>query len=285
MMRAICDAVIFISAFLLARPTGVLGVDIRELSVPKLVELGSENVVLDCDYDYDEREKMELDIKWYFNDSHEPFFQWVPGQLKRPQVIGELFARHLDLDYAVSDTRDRFKRHRALLLRRPTLDLSGSYTCKVSTFTDEEIRRKSMTIYAPASSIRFEHTRAPSGLEVNVTCSARDVFPLPRIKLTWGPYQLDDSEASVTLHETRGTYNIVVHRVVRHEEMPAPQVRFGCELSIPGTDYVVREESVYEHGGRGNKAFPRVSSGSSADVTGVPICILIAVATLFLGPS
>ena len=63
------------------------------------------------------------------------------------KVIGELFARHLDLDYAVSDTRDRFKRHRALLLRRPTLDLSGSYTCKVSTFTDEEIRRKSMTIY------------------------------------------------------------------------------------------------------------------------------------------
>ena len=65
--------------------------------------------------------------------------------------------------------------------------------------------------------------------------------------------QLDDSEASVTLHETRGTYNIVVHRVVRHEEIPAPQVRFGCELSIPGTDYVVREESVYEQGGRGNK--------------------------------
>ena len=54
--------------------------------MPKLVELGSENVVLDCDYDYDEREKMELDIKWYFNDSPSPFFQWVPGQLKRPQV-------------------------------------------------------------------------------------------------------------------------------------------------------------------------------------------------------
>ena len=63
--------------------------------------------------------------------------------------------------------------------------------------------------------------------------------------------QLDDSEASVELHEARGTYNIVVHRVVRHEEIPAPQVRFGCELSIPGTDYLVREESVYEHQGRG----------------------------------
>ena len=63
--------------------------------------------------------------------------------------------------------------------------------------------------------------------------------------------QLDDSEASVELHESRGTYNIVVHRVVRHEEIPAPQVRFGCELSIPGTDYLVREESVYEHQGRG----------------------------------
>ena len=63
--------------------------------------------------------------------------------------------------------------------------------------------------------------------------------------------QLDDSEASVTLHETRGTYNIVVHRVVSHDEIPAPEVRFGCELSIPGTDYRVREESVYEHSGGG----------------------------------
>ena len=69
-------------------------------------------------------------------------------------MIGELFARHLDLDYAVSDTRDRFKRHRALLLRRPTLDLSGSYTCKVSTFTDEEVKRKSMTIYGEQRGIR-----------------------------------------------------------------------------------------------------------------------------------
>ena len=69
-------------------------------------------------------------------------------------MIGELFARHLDLDYAVSDTRDRFKRHRALLLRRPTLDLSGSYTCKVSTFTDEEVKRKSMTIYGEQGGMR-----------------------------------------------------------------------------------------------------------------------------------
>lgn len=62
-------------------------------------------------------------------------------------MIGELFRQHLDLDYAVRDTRDRFKMHRALLLRRPTLELSGTYTCKVSTFVDEEIRRKRMTIY------------------------------------------------------------------------------------------------------------------------------------------
>merc|ERR1719367_1427339 len=133
-----------------------------------------------------------------------------------------------------------------------------------------------MTIYAPASSIRFEHTRAPSGGEVNVTCSARDVFPLPRIKLTWGPYQLDDSEASVELHEARGTYNIVVHRVVSHDEIPAPEVRFGCELSIPGTDYRVREESVYEHSG---------GSTATGFVVVIPTCILVAVAALIFAPA
>ena len=83
--------------------------------------------------------------------------------------------------------------------------------------------------------------------------STADAADSPSIPLSFCCSQLDDSEASVELHEARGTYNIVVHRVVRHEEIPAHahQVRFGCELSIPGTDYLVREESVYEHQGTG----------------------------------
>ena len=43
---------------------GCLSVRIRDLDVPSLVELGKESVILDCDYDYDELEKLQLEVKW-----------------------------------------------------------------------------------------------------------------------------------------------------------------------------------------------------------------------------
>ena len=72
--------------------------------------------------------------------------------------------------------------------------------------------------------------------------------------------QLDDSEASVTTSRsgeveendtnTIDTFDIVVHRVVDHSEIPQ-QTKFGCELTIPGTEYKEIEVSAYKHrGGR-----------------------------------
>ena len=113
--------------------------------VPELVELGSEDILLDCDFDYIESEKYQLDIKWYFNGEPSPFFQWVPGQMSKPQIIGERFRDHVDVDHSVHT--DSYKSHRALLLKRPSLELSGVYTCKVSTFLDEDVRRKRMVVY------------------------------------------------------------------------------------------------------------------------------------------
>ena len=71
--------------------------------------------------------------------------------------------------------------------------------------------------------------------------------------------QLDDSEASVTTSSSGqeegdknaiDTFDIVVHRVVDHAEIPQ-KTTFGCELTIPGSTKVYRESKVYHHrGGR-----------------------------------
>ena len=124
----------------------VSAVKIRELSVPEVVELGSENILLDCDFDYDAGERVQLDIKWYFNNEPTPFYQWVPEKMSRPQIIGDKFQNHVDLDHEVLH-QDTHKKHRALLLKKPTTQLSGLYTCKVSTFISEDIRRKRMIVY------------------------------------------------------------------------------------------------------------------------------------------
>ena len=56
--------------------------------------------------------------------------------------------------------------------------------------------------------------------------------------------EFDDSEAQVL--EFNNRYDIVVHRRVNHSEIP-PETVFGCVLRIPGTDYEIREESIYKH--------------------------------------
>lgn len=245
-------------AFILLFTNGILGVKIRELSVPSMVELGSENILLDCDFDYNDTERIQLDIKWYFEDEPSPFYQWVPEQMARPQIIGEKFRQHIDLDHVVHT--DSHKKHRALLLKKPTTELSGSYTCKVSTFVSEDVRRKKMIVFSPATSVTFQQERI-TGHQVNVSCAAKNIYPQPQIRLTWGQYEFDDSEAQVVEYNNR--YDIIVHRRVNHSEIP-PETVFGCVLRIPGTDYEIREESIYKH--RHGKRYSHHMASRSSDL-------------------
>lgn len=56
--------------------------------------------------------------------------------------------------------------------------------------------------------------------------------------------EFDDSEAF--MEKSQNGYDILVHRLVEHSELP-PETVFGCVLTIPGTNYEIREESVYKH--------------------------------------
>ena len=55
------------------------GVRITEVSIPRTVEIGQENIILNCDYHFDQEEAQQLEIKWYFNKDPSPFFQWIAG--------------------------------------------------------------------------------------------------------------------------------------------------------------------------------------------------------------
>ena len=117
------------------------------MRVPSVVESGKKNyVILDCDYDISsESEGAQVDVKWFFRNDPEPFFQWLPG--RAPQAKGNLFSNgRLDLTYEV-DGGNRYQKHRALKIMRPTTELSGTYRCKVSSFLDEDFMQKEMIIY------------------------------------------------------------------------------------------------------------------------------------------
>merc|ERR1711997_1409738 len=102
----------------------------------------NEDIFLDCDFDYKESERKQLEVKWYFKGEETFFYQWLPGH--KPQLpeteIGRLFSKHIDLEHFVSE--DPYKKHRSLLLKKPTVALSGDYECKVSTLLSEDRQKK-----------------------------------------------------------------------------------------------------------------------------------------------
>merc|ERR1719150_1660206 len=126
----------------------VLSVHISRLTSPSVV-LGGDPLTIDCDFDYQEEEQDQLDLKWYFNSSPFPIYQWVPSMNKGPQVIGELFKDKLDLLYSAHN--DTFKKHRALHILNPDHRFSGTYMCKVSSFVDEDFQQKDILVIAPHS--------------------------------------------------------------------------------------------------------------------------------------
>ena len=58
--------------------------------------------------------------------------------------------------------------------------------------------------------------------------------------------ELDDSEAMIKASTNNSrSYDIIVHRLIDHSELPS-EIEFGCVLTIPGTNYEIREKSIYK---------------------------------------
>ena len=152
----------------------ISAVKIRELNVPEYRLLKSanneekinEDIVLDCDYEYEPSEAKQLTVYWYFNGDNTFFYQWIPSQNK-PQLnvnnkLEGLFRNHVDLDYIATGSKDDpFKKHSALLLRNPTVALSGSYECKVSALVSEDRQRKEMKLISKSTFMRVIYLYNP----------------------------------------------------------------------------------------------------------------------------
>ncbi|XP_022917622.1 uncharacterized protein [Onthophagus taurus] len=224
-------ATVYISLIFVLHNTAS-AVKINSLQVPEAIRLGFP-VVLDCDYTIEEEAADGLVVKWYFNKTQVPIYQWIPT--RRPQDFGILKGR-LNLEYSAS--KDINSVHRALHIMKPGLDLSGEYTCSVSTFNGEDVKSKKMLVYAPQKNIELKQTLIDE--TVQVSCIAEGVYPAPNMTLLAGNSLVNDSV--VTVQERGGLYNIKASGNV--SVLDAPE-EFSCELHIPQANYSVRIEAVY----------------------------------------
>jgi len=255
--------VLVFSALCLA--LGVQSVDIISMDIPKAAESGHD-LVLDCKFEYRNEERDQLDIKWYFNSSPTPIYQWLPAMDTGPQIIDPNFNEYLDLMYTVNG--EKYEKHRALHLVNVTHHLSGSYMCKVSSFLDEDFNQKNLMVYVPPSVVRFSHKTEDS--RTKVTCAAEGIYPKPEASLYWKDGVLEGEEVDTLVEEgEKGLYSISFTSSLHTDTIRG--VQLGCEISIPGTQFSIREELVISPD---ISADPRVSGVSSLSPALVPLMSL-----------
>jgi len=258
----------------------VLSVHISRLTSPSVV-LGGDPLTIDCDFDYQEEEQDQLDLKWYFNSSPFPIYQWVPSMNKGPQVIGELFKDNLDLLYSAHN--DTFKKHRALHILNPDHRFSGTYMCKVSSFVDEDFQQKDILVIAPPRRVLlYPEISSQDPSLLNVTCRLEGMYPTPNVALSWTvnttTYKLEDTETVVKV-QANGLLNIIVSSLVERQAVE-PEGALGCEITIPKTDFYLREElELFEY----PKLLSRyTSSGVKWECSGLFITLVLVALTITL---
>ena len=113
--------------------------EISSLSLPSYAEEG-QNVTFHCDYSVDSSKLAELDIKWYLGSSPSPFLVFLPHLQTEPQVVDLRFRQKIVFSEGVVGS--------VFMMVNITTDMSGVYTCKVSTNTEERRSWKRITVYS-----------------------------------------------------------------------------------------------------------------------------------------
>lgn len=96
----------------------------------KRPNLSPNEFLLDCEYEMEPTEN-NLVVKWYLNNTL--VYQWIPPRVPKP--FG-LFINRIKKNFTVSE--DPSKKHRAILVTKPTINFSGEYSCSVQTFQSSD---------------------------------------------------------------------------------------------------------------------------------------------------
>lgn len=111
-----------------------------------------DEVVLDCDY-VATPDETNIVLKWFYNGEIQQIYQWIPESGSHGYASGKL-KDNIDLGYKASN--DKNFMYRALRIKDITPDMSGNYTCKVSSDENEVKETKQLIIYSKYD-MKFEN--------------------------------------------------------------------------------------------------------------------------------
>ncbi|GJQ83032.1 hypothetical protein Trydic_g15846 [Trypoxylus dichotomus] len=221
----------FVSVFLLVSSlTGeTTAAKIFYLNVPNHVEKGTPTL-LDCQYTFDPDIDEELVLKWYHNNSL--IYQWIPG--RRPHALGILKGKLNLTEYYESNVTGK-PNYRALYIANPGLELTGNYTCTVSTFAAEDSQTKRMLVLAPPKN--FTISVGSSNATQQAVCVADGMFPLPKVTIVADYRELDLTV--VITQDPDGYFSIGAVATIPNNRF---YKKITCQLDIDEGYYFIRYE-------------------------------------------
>ncbi|XP_033334484.2 uncharacterized protein LOC117225222 isoform X1 [Megalopta genalis] len=202
----------------------------------------TDHVILDCDYDLENTNKEGLYVKWFFNDN-DLVYQWI---YEMSPMAGELTRNYIDLTYEAST--DPYTKHRAMKLNKPGIDLSGEYTCFISTYEDEKKASASMLVYSTEQNFDLQYRRKTVDDKdgVEITCAAEGLYPKPTLDISIEGVAANMTTPSVTMSKD-GLFNILKRATLLDEDLPEPAI-IKCLLGIPEASYNTSRNTVYYRG-------------------------------------
>ncbi|CAG9785653.1 unnamed protein product [Diatraea saccharalis] len=217
-------------------------VELQDSEVPSLVELGTKSVVLDCEFSVEAVSPgAGLVMKWFFNGSANLVYQWIPPLA--PQVIGLLKGK-VDLNFRISE--EPLQAYRAIKILKPTTDLSGNYTCVVSTFLKEDRQTRSMLVYSVGKSFHFYQEKKYVFL-VTLICIAEDLYPKPEITILSKGKPLKQAVTEIRM-DSWGFYTVESKAVVHDDDVSTPWEEFMCLLNLTPANYTLNKTTIYYPG-------------------------------------
>jgi len=213
----------------------------KESSASVAVQFGQE-LLLDCDFAFDKEEEEELVVKWFFNASTTPFYQWVPALDVGPQVIMREAPGEIDINYSV-EGENSFTKHRTLRIAEASLAHIGAYTCQVSSFTHEVSSTVDVAVFVPPSSLVLTSTSSATDDLISLTCVATDAFPAPILSLAWTESLVarEGEMFSKSSENSEGLFTSSVTTSIKGDLVGKEDLAV-CNLEMPGFDVHMRDE-------------------------------------------
>ncbi|KAK6631993.1 hypothetical protein RUM44_007023 [Polyplax serrata] len=149
---------------------------------------------------------------------------------------------------------DTFLTHTPVLRRTPASPSKETNFTKINCWT----------VLLPESNLKFWHTVDPDNREdnsvesdysrdenlVNVTCVAEGVYPEPIIRIFSASRPISD-KTHMRFNLRNGLYDVTASIQVDDDDMDPDEHVFECELSIPETNYTVKEALYVSLGTKG----------------------------------